>query len=383
MIGKRLKQIRLARGLTLQQLSDKMNGYVSRAALSKYENDNMAPTAKTLRKLSTALGVRMSYFVSVPDYSMRYLAFRQKKSLTRNKREEIEAKVSHNLEQRIQIQNYIGQVEDYSSVVKSFEYSNLEDVENIAVELRGKWNLGLNPIDSAVNTLENNSVHVIYIDASLDFDGYSVYANNDQGEIVSTAVICQKNIPVDRQRFSLFHELGHLILKENPELDEEKAANRFAGAFLAPKPHFERIVGGKRTLVNYGEVIEYKKYFKMSIQAILYRLRDLAIVSENEYKRWWSIIARNGWKFNEPYPLSPEEPEWLKRNTLRAYAEGYITKRQVENILGTPFISRKAESESKRTALRRLPLDARRKLLEDFYDDNAQLYSEIETTETN
>ena len=38
----------------------------------------------------------------------------------------------------------------------------------------------------------------------------------------------------ERQRFTLAHELGHLVMDVAAKLDEKKAMQRFAGVFLMP-----------------------------------------------------------------------------------------------------------------------------------------------------
>jgi transcriptional regulator with XRE-family HTH domain len=55
MNGQRLKQLRLARGLSLQQLAEAMGGIVTKQALSKYEQDKDEPSARVLAALSEAL----------------------------------------------------------------------------------------------------------------------------------------------------------------------------------------------------------------------------------------------------------------------------------------------------------------------------------------
>ncbi|WP_410672237.1 ImmA/IrrE family metallo-endopeptidase [Amycolatopsis sp. cmx-4-68] len=48
----------------------------------------------------------------------------------------------------------------------------------------------------------------------------------------------------DRERFTLAHEVGHLLMHELPADDQEKEADRFAGEFLAPAEELEPLLWG-------------------------------------------------------------------------------------------------------------------------------------------
>lgn len=54
-LGRRLRQARTARGLTMDQLAQKAN--VSQAAISTLERDQNYPATNTVERLATALGV--------------------------------------------------------------------------------------------------------------------------------------------------------------------------------------------------------------------------------------------------------------------------------------------------------------------------------------
>jgi transcriptional regulator with XRE-family HTH domain len=60
-IGPKLRELRLQRGLSLQQLAERAD--VSAAAIHKIEKSGMVPTITTLLKLAGALNRSISYFV--------------------------------------------------------------------------------------------------------------------------------------------------------------------------------------------------------------------------------------------------------------------------------------------------------------------------------
>ena len=62
-IGKKIKILRKTRGLTQQQLADKINPPLRRATISNYEIGRRSPSnVKELEKIAEALGVNLSYF---------------------------------------------------------------------------------------------------------------------------------------------------------------------------------------------------------------------------------------------------------------------------------------------------------------------------------
>ena len=59
-IGKKLQQLRKGRGLTQQQLADKMG--VTRATISNYEVGRRAPHLSELKRFAEFYGVGLDYF---------------------------------------------------------------------------------------------------------------------------------------------------------------------------------------------------------------------------------------------------------------------------------------------------------------------------------
>ena len=59
-IGKKIRILRRTRGLTQEQLAEKLN--VKRATISNYEIGRRSPHIKELEDISEALGVNLEYF---------------------------------------------------------------------------------------------------------------------------------------------------------------------------------------------------------------------------------------------------------------------------------------------------------------------------------
>jgi Zn-dependent peptidase ImmA (M78 family) len=224
--------------------------------------------------------------------------------------------------------------------------------------------LGEAPIANVIGLLEDRFFHVFEIDApSEKFDGISAKAYDQERKVKAAAVVTRRGLPGERQRLNLTHELGHLVMDVAENVDEEKAAFRFAGAFLAPASLLLREVGTKRSSIQLKELLILKSRFGISIQALLFRLHDLGVINDATYK--WSCIQINklGFRKKEPEPLPPEEPQWLKQNALRAVAEGLMTKEEAERLAGESIEEEREFMD--RRAFMKMPLDQRRKILQE------------------
>ncbi|MDD5007805.1 MAG: XRE family transcriptional regulator [Syntrophorhabdaceae bacterium] len=362
MVG-RLKQLRLARGLSLEDLAAEMGGIVTRQALSKYELGLSKPSALVLNRLAGALGVKAAYLWSEPSIHCKFIAYRKGTGLAKTEQQRVESVVCQMLEDRVRLQQMIQGTTEVDLPVKGFKVRTIEDTEDFAKGLRYKWNLGLGPIPTVTGTLEDRFVHVFEIEASQRFDGISAVAYDSEKHVAAAAVVSRKSLPGGRQRLNLAHELGHLVLDMPKNLDEEKVAFRFAGAFLAPDEVLFRELGQKRSLVQAAELFLLKQKYGMSIQSLVYRLHDLGVISDQHHKQWWMTINREGWKKEEPLELKPEKSEWLKKNVLRALSEGFITKGDAMKALGESVEVQEPITLVERQAFLKLPIEERRKIM--------------------
>lgn len=329
----RLKAIRLARGMTLEDLSAAMGGVVTKQALSKYERGASAPTPRVFVALAKALRVKAIALAVEPAVDVHIVAFRKRATFPKGKQRELESEVALGLERRVALQELIGQ--ECAGVVPLHQYpvTSLDDAESAAERLRDAWHLGRDPLGQMVDVLEDHCFHVLELDAPEKFDGMSAVAEAS-GEPVAAAVVTRTGVCGERQRLSLGHELGHLALSVSESVEEEKAAYRFGAAFLAPREALLAEVGPRRTDITSDELFILKRTFGMSVAALVYRLRDLGVISDRYAAEWWRHIGQMGWRKQEPHEMPTEEPKWLEQSALRAFSEGLITEAEAEGFLG-------------------------------------------------
>lgn len=126
-----------------------------------------------------------------------------------------------------------------------------------------------------------------------------------------------------RARYDVAHECGHLVLHrgvgqedvEDPKVLRriEDEANRFAGALLLPRQSFPNEVFTTRL----DAFVELKMRWKVSIQAMVYRCKDLGVFDEYQITNLYKQISARKWRTKEPLddpnsnPL--EQPKLLRR----------------------------------------------------------------------
>lgn len=348
MIGERLKRARAAAGLSMQALG--LQSGVSANMIKKYEHGESMPSSGVLIKMSKALSVRSEYFFRPLKIELKGVEYRKRSSTPAAILKRIEADVLDQAERWQELANLWPEfpVPQFSVPCELPQQVNsLDELDAFADQVRAAWNLGLNPIAELIDVLESRGILVIItrVDEQAKFDGL-------QASVAGKPVIVlSSNWPGDRQRFTLAHELGHLLLEGRlgDHLDEEKACNRFACALLLPASLIRQQLGEKRHMLEVRELYFLKVEFGLSMQACLYRAADLKIIPENTRQRLFMVFSKNGWRKQEPgEPYRQETTLLFQQLVYRALGEGLIGESKAAELLGLPVFqfhrARKLES---------------------------------------
>jgi Zn-dependent peptidase ImmA (M78 family) len=331
-----------------------------------------------LNELASTLGVKSVDLWCEPSVNVSFVAYRRRSGLRVRDRESVEALVERQLEVRVRLQELMRQSDGSAVPVQKLNARSVNAAEEAADRLREEWALGPGPVASVTSTLEDHLVHVLEVEAPERFDGISAVARDQSGHVVAAAVVTRRGVPGERQRLSLAHELGHLVLRScrTDDSECEKRAFRFGAAFLAPASAVRAAIGEHRTFIQLDELLMLKRRFGMSLQALLYRLRDLGVISEHYYREWCVQVNRQGWKRREPVELPPEHPQWFRLNVMRAQAEGMLSKGEAESMLGAAVTQEEPLSLVERRAFLKLPAEERRKQLAEQAARAAEAYEQ-------
>jgi Zn-dependent peptidase ImmA (M78 family)/transcriptional regulator with XRE-family HTH domain len=301
----RLGQARLARGMKMVDLADKVG--VTPAAIGQYEAGYIKPSAEVLGRLAVALGFPVAFFESgrpMGSMSADQAHFRRLRSVTTSARnrqiarlallEELVARVERDVE-----------LPSVDIPIIALQTGERDEVEAVAAMVRSHWGLGDGPLVNVIALLESKGCVVVrLVSESEGIDAYSRWSGPRP-----VIVLTMDKDDAARSNFDAAHELAHLVLHRDPQPGSrvaEEEAQMFASAFLMPA---DAIRPELPTRFDLPEFVALKHRWRVSIQALLYRARTLGTVSEPAYKRAMIKISMWGWRTGEPNNISDvEEP---------------------------------------------------------------------------
>lgn len=331
-IGKNLKRIRLLRNLSLKDAGNILN--MSATAVSKYEKGEILPDSKKLIAFANAYNVNSMELLKAYDApKMKFTSFRKKKRLTGQNLSLLEDIIQNEVAKYLEVieMNSINKV---NIKLKKYSCNSLDDAEGAANNFRNYIEISnKQPMSDIINILENLGIAIIQIknpdNRFDDFDGLSEIVNG-----IPVIVLLDSIKDGARQRFTIAHELGHLILNINDDkLDEEKLCNRFASALLMPKEAVINEFGYSRKNINFFELSVFKNEYKVSYTAIVYRLKNLNIISEYLYKSLNIFLNQRIGK-KDPNPIQPEVSYQFKKLVYKLEADEIISVNKACELLG-------------------------------------------------
>lgn len=308
------------------------------SALTQIENGTVRPKTATLMSLALALGFPVEHFIAdghrapvVMDQGRSF--FRSLRSTRQIDRDQAEAHAILSNEVLRGFESFVKLPPcDLPASLFLPEDASFEAVEMAAEELRRLWNIPSGPIANVVRLLESHGVAVTKSGvACSEVDSFSRWFD-DRPLVVLRAD--RDDLP--RLRFDAAHELGHLVLHSDIEPANrvlEQQAHRFAAALLMPRREIRALLPSSFNLTGYGQL---KSIWGVSIQALLYRARDLGRMSDATYRRAMMSLSSQGLRRNEPFPLHGEEEPLLWRRALEVIESRGVSAQDFEKRLRLP-----------------------------------------------
>jgi Zn-dependent peptidase ImmA (M78 family)/transcriptional regulator with XRE-family HTH domain len=332
--AKRLKSARLVKGYSMQEFANMLN--VSKQMVSKYETGKSIPDSSGLIRMAKILEQNTDYFFKPSAVELKEVKFRKKSCLSVKKQKALEEEVLQSVENYLDIESILAIKSEFRNPLSGLKAEVYGDIVKAAETLRKVWDLGHDPIHNVIELLENNLINVIEISAEDNkFDGLSSYIDNKY-----PVIVINDGMNTERKRFTLLHELGHLLLDfkdDITEKDQEHLCNAFAGNMLLPSKVLSGDFGVKRERVSLQELKVVQENFGISIQAIIFRLVDEKIISKSSqeyfYKRYNSISEIKDEVDMQRYCV-PERSERFYRLVYRALTQELISIGKAASLLG-------------------------------------------------
>lgn len=351
--GQRLKEALQFREKKMTELADETG--ISKQSLSLYANDGNVPPFDNVIKIARALDFPTDFFMSedLCTVSIGNTYFRSQASATKKSRNAQKIKLKYVSKMYEVILNYMNvpelNIPDTSAINIPEDIANVDseqaiiEIEKLAKLVREHWDIGNGPIDNLQYALQSNGIIVTgFSDVDTDIDAFSQQITID-GKVVYIIALAIGSKPIERLRFDMAHELGHILMhmwgddNEDISKDEfnarEKQANMFASALLLPKETFSKSVSAYPTNIDY--YLALKKKWKVSMQAMMYRARQLDIISTNQFQYMMRTMSKNGNRTHEPGDKPGEIGDTIFQAALDMLFEGgYLTVRELLKEFG-------------------------------------------------
>lgn len=332
-----MKLAREACGLTQDVLSD-LSG-VPLGTLGQIEVGRIfEPSGETVESIAGATGFPVSFFYrgplpDLPDGNYRKFArgtSKAEKQVRALTRQMVEIVRDADADESIRLPDV--------EIASIPELGSIEEIEYHIGDVRASLRVGTrDPIPHLMRAVERAGVVVLRLPVAMeDHDGFSVWPyfglRGSRPVIVATG-----DRSGDRDRFTVAHELGHLILHSarrgvNPGQAEDEA-NRFAGALLIPEAIAVEALCRPLTL---DVLMGVKATYGVSIQALVMRAFDLRVINATQKASIFKQLSKRGWRTEEPVRVDREQPILLPEILDRLGGEGTVQERAARMGL-SPF----------------------------------------------
>lgn len=325
-IGDVMLTARRAAGLTQEELAARLS--ITQAALSRYENDLREPDDEAVAKISEALDVSPEFLTHAFKLTGAIAAdahMRRQKTTKVSDWKAAEAKLnlfrmrSAFLMRRVPI--------NPANHIPTFDPDDMTPAD-AAKMVRAQWRMPIGPVRNLTRWIE--SAGVIVIEEHLGtkrIDGLSQWASD------YPVLLLNADLTNDRKRWTLAHELGHLVLHSNyVDPDVEAQADAFAAEFLMPRHVIEPDL---RDLTP-SRLIALKKQWGVSMAALFEHAYRLGKATSTDRQRFYRNMNARGWRRNEPAAdaIADETPELARTIGQTLLNTAGLTRDEVARLTG-------------------------------------------------
>lgn len=301
----RLRLARARLGLTRTKLAQ-LSG-ISLRTLTEYENEERPPSDENIARLAHALSVPRSFFErdAIEPVPVEAASFRKLSKASATRRDAVLANAALTLEFfELLEQRFKLPIPDIPTLDK-------HGPARAADLVRHQWALGDRPISNMLHLLESKGVRVTSLNQDFgDIDAFCFYRD------AAPYVFLNTSKSAERQRFDLAHELGHLVLHSDTEMEtasskeREAEANEFAANFLMPAGAVRQHSMAGASL---SRILAARSYWGVSAMAMTHRLHELHLLSDWQYRSTCLTLSERGFRREEPGGITPETSQLLRK----------------------------------------------------------------------
>jgi Zn-dependent peptidase ImmA (M78 family)/DNA-binding XRE family transcriptional regulator len=298
---------RESRGITQIELAAKIG--TSQSSIAKIEHGEIGISDEAIEKVSAVTQYPVSFFYQQGSIAPENLNFRKREKVAQRLLTPINAKVNI---MRLHVQMLARELKVIIPSIPVIEATEEQTPQKVALKLRKLWKVEKPVVDNVTKLLEQNGVVI------------SIFNFNTE-RVDSRSILTDDKLPIiflnnlmlgDRQRFSLMHQLGQIIMHTFNQVasnrDVSHEANQFAAEFLMPEKEIRKDFKDGITVPLLGEL---KRKWKVSMIALLYRADDLGYMTENQKRYVLQQFNELKIRRREPIELDVpvEKPELIRK----------------------------------------------------------------------
>lgn len=294
--GRMLVLARESRGMTQKQLSEALG--VPQSRISMIEMELRPVPDELMDQLVNSLHYPREFFFqrsSLAGVGITEVFHRKRAHVAKP----VLAQIYAQIEIRFLHLDALLKSVDIECKVPHFDVQNFQgNAEEVARAVRSMLEVPRGPVDNLTELLEDAGIIVI----PFDFGTKEVDAISRWLAPLSPVMFVNTESPTDRVRYSLAHELGHLVMHDLPTPEMENEADTFAAEFLMP----ERDIRHELQQVDLARLAVLKRYWRVSMASILFRAKTLGAITANQARYLWTQMSQAGYRLREPIELDAD-----------------------------------------------------------------------------
>ena len=337
----RLTQARVRAGLSKTDLAGLVG--VSAAAIGQYEAGVNSPRVEVVEGLARCLRVRPGFFAvgrplaGIDTVNTHFRSVRSARVRDRQKALAIAAQLwelTFTLERFVRL--------PAPDLPLSLEHSAPAEA---AAALRRHWSLPDGPVKHLVATAESRGI-VVSMRPAGEIDSVDAFS----ATIVERPIIFttpRRSASVFPHRFSVAHELGHLVLHHDRDEQSsalEQEADEFAAAFLTPAAWMDEALPSRLDLVALDRL---GRVWGVSVHSLIRRMVERGRTTESSARRAYRRLAAAQGPVTDPTSAYPGEVPTLLQKAIELAAEHggpigvladhlQITPPEIRSLVGAP-----------------------------------------------
>lgn len=290
---------RESQGLTQSELASLIA--TTQSKVSKIEAGLLEPTPRDLDAIATALDRPSSFFAwsdAVYGFGSQEMFHRKRQKATVKSLSIVHAEMNI---RRMQLARLLRGVDIEANDFHRIDPDECDgDVERIAQMLRASWLVPPGPVKNVVQLIETAGAVIV----PHDFRTPHVDAVSQWVPGLPPIIFANTEFPMDRLRYTLCHELGHLLMHRTVGPDAEEEADRFAAEFLMPAEQIRHSLNP----LSIPILASLKLYWKVSMAALLRRASDLGTITPRQTRTLWMSMSKLKYRKSEPVEIPAERP---------------------------------------------------------------------------